>query len=336
MSEDNLVPERKARGLVLLSGGLDSTLAICVLREQGLDVTALCFVSPFFDDRKARKAADSTGVALLSENFSEAILGLLSAPKHGFGSGMNPCIDCHAAMLRRAGEIMQRDGYDFIATGEVLDQRPMSQRRKSLDVVANESGWADRIVRPLSALLLPVTAPEREGLVDRTRLLSLSGRNRKPQFALAAHYGIVDYPTPAGGCRLTEPNYVARLRDLVAHEGLGDRRGIERLRLGRHFRLASGARIMVGRSADDNAAIEADAQPGERVITLDGGPGPTGLVTAGASPADLAVAAGFVVRYGDLRSEAPGSVCVKTVGGGQEHMTVMPIAEAQVELCRIK
>ncbi len=336
MNENSLFPKKKVRALVLLSGGLDSTLAICVLREQGVEVTALCFVSPFFDDRKARQATERLGIALLSENFSEAILGLLRAPKHGFGAGMNPCIDCHTAMLRRAGEIMRRDGYDFIATGEVLDQRPMSQRRKSLDVVAVESGWADRIVRPLSALLLPESAPEREGLVDRSRLRALSGRNRKPQFALAVHYGITDYPTPAGGCRLTEPNYVARLRELVAHEGLDDRRGIDRLRLGRHFRLVSGARIMIGRNEADNAAIEADAQPGERLLRADTGPGPTGLVPAGASAEDLATAAAFVVRYGDLRSEAPGCVCIMTMGGGQELMTVAPIAEKLVERYRIK
>lgn len=329
-------PKTKARCLVLLSGGLDSTLAICVLKEQGVEVTALCFVSPFFDDRKVRQAAEKIGVALLAEDFSESILGLLRGPKHGFGSGLNPCIDCHTAMLCRAGEIMQRDGYDFIATGEVLDQRPMSQRRKSLDLVASESGWADRIVRPLCARLLPVTAPEREGLLDRNRLLALSGRNRKPQFALAERYGITDYPTPAGGCRLTEPNYVARLRELIAHEGLDDRRGIARLRLGRHFRLASGTRIIIGRNADDNAAIDADAQPGEFVIRSDAGPGPSGLVPSGAAPGDLEVAAGFVVRYCDLRSEAPGSVSVMTVGGGQELMTVAPIAESQVEICRIK
>ncbi|MCA1810200.1 MAG: tRNA 4-thiouridine(8) synthase ThiI, partial [Lentisphaerae bacterium] len=235
--KDGCPPRRKARGVHLLSGGLDSQLAACVLREQGVEVLCVVFQSLFFDPAKGRQAAERLGFPLLIEDFNTEILALLRHAPHGFGSALNPCIDCHINMIRRAGAIMRERGLDFVSTGEVLNQRPMSQNPKALRMVARDSGLEDLLLRPLSAQLLPAIRPEREQLIDRARLLNIEGRSRKRQIALAQYYGIHDYPQPAGGCLLTEPNYARRLRNLRDHEGLEDRVLIQRLRLGRHFRM---------------------------------------------------------------------------------------------------
>jgi adenylyl- and sulfurtransferase ThiI len=178
------------RALCLMSGGLDSRLAVCVLRDQGIQTHGVFFESPFFDSRAAREAGESLGIPLHVVNFTTDIVALLEQPKFGFGSCMNPCLDCHARMLRRAGEMLTEVQCHFIATGEVLDERPMSQNRRGLGLVAEESGFAPWIVRPLSGGLLPATEPERRGWVDRARLLRLRGRGRKVQFELAAKYGL--------------------------------------------------------------------------------------------------------------------------------------------------
>ena len=212
-------PRPRAKALCLISGGLDSQLAACVLREQGVHVEGVAFSSPFFSPDAAIRAAKQLDIKLHVVDFTPHIAALLKNPPHGFGSCLNPCIDCHAAMVRKASEIMAREGFDFIATGEVLGQRPMSQRRDALNMVQKDSGIPGRLLRPLSAQLLPETEPETLGLVDRSRLLGLSGRNRKPQLEMAKRFGLVEFPTPAGGCLLTEPNYTRRLKNLMEHEG---------------------------------------------------------------------------------------------------------------------
>jgi tRNA U34 2-thiouridine synthase MnmA/TrmU len=303
------------RALCLLSGGLDSRLAICVLREQGCHVEALCFDSPFFRPAAARAAAAALGVALHVIDFTDDIVGLVESPPHGYGGGMNPCIDCHARMVRRAAETMRAAGLDFVATGEVLNQRPMSQNRRSLAIVARESGIPDLLLRPLSALLLDPTAPERDGRVDRARLLDLQGRTRKPQMALAQRYGLLDYPTPAGGCLLTEPGFCRRLKDLVEHEGLADRRLIRLLRFGRHFRLPGGALCIVGRNASDNAALEAGRAPGDALFYPADVPGPTVWLDGRASAADRDAAAGLCAAYSD-RPAGDGPIAVRCERAG--------------------
>lgn len=301
--------------LGMLSGGLDSQLALCVVREQGVRVEAVVFESPFFDAARARKATAGLGIPLHVIEFTDDIVGLVKSPPHGFGKGMNPCLDCHARMIRRTGELADRLGFQFIFTGEVLNQRPMSQNRASLDVVAAESGYAGRLLRPLSAGLLPPTQPEREGWVDRARLLSLEGRSRTRQFELAAHYGIADYPMPAGGCRLTEPNFSRRLRELRDHEGLDDVAGIRLLRLGRHFRLGPRLKIVVGRSEEDNAAIEGFAGPGDWLLNAEDIPGPTVLVPGSASEDQLQFAASVAARYSDAAAGAQVTVAARSASG---------------------
>ena len=227
---------------------------------------------------------------------------------------MNPCIDCHATMIRRAGELMTQLGYDFVATGEVLNQRPMSQNRQSLGVVERASGLAGRLVRPLCAQLLEPTIPEKEGLLDRSRLLGLSGRRRDPQFALAEEYGLVDYPSPAGGCKLTEKGFGRRLRDLMSHEGLGDRRLVELLNIARRFRLPGGSGVILGRDADENATLSQRRSPSDTLVAPVNVPGPTAIMPRLVDPSDLDLAMRLVCawsRYDRLE----GEIIVKVVSG---------------------
>jgi len=289
---------RKARALCLLSGGLDSQLAVCVLREQGVEPHGIAFESPFFGSKSALKAAAKLGIPLHVEDFTGDILELLRDPPHGFGSCMNPCIDCHARMLRRAGRLMEKLGLDFLATGEVLDERPMSQNRTSLEIVARDSQYGELVLRPLSARLLPETRPEREGLVDRARLLSLRGRSRKPQIALAAKYGLSDYPTPAGGCLLTDPGFSRRLRDLMSHEPNPSLADMSFLKIGRHFRLGRRTKLVLGRNMSENEIIEREA--GTRpLLKVESFPGPIGVVCGEVSDELVRTAAGLCVRYSD-------------------------------------
>ena len=300
----------KIRGLSLLSGGLDSQLAICVLRAQGIEMEAVVFASPFFDITAAKRAADSLGVRLHIVDFMADILSLVESPPHGFGSCMNPCIDCHARMLSRAGAMICSGGYDFVSTGEVLGQRPMSQHRRALDIVAKDSGIRNFLLRPLSALRLPPTLMEEDGRVDRTKLLALEGRSRKPQMALAKQYGLVDYPSPAGGCKLTEPNYSRRLKDLKEHEGLGQTTLVGLLKVGRHMRLPQGGRAVIGRNKADNEAIRVALGPKDTLIRSVEVPGPSVLIWRGASQEEIALGRAICASYAG-RGEA-GTVLVRT------------------------
>lgn len=276
-----------------MSGGLDSQLAIRVLERAGATVEAVVFTTPFFDNTKAEKAASALGVKLHVIDFLEDEVSLLESPPHGFGGAMNPCIDCHALMIRRAGELMVKLGYDFVATGEVRGQRPMSQNAQSLVTVEKASGLKGRLIRPLSALLLEPTIPELEGTIDRTKLLDISGRARDRQIALAAEFGITDYPSPAGGCKLTEAAFGRRLEDLMSHEGLRrngviDRTAIELLKVGRRFRLPDGSLVVLGRDAQENGRLK--ALPGVVLAPEGGVLGPTAFVPDLKSPADLDIA----------------------------------------------
>ena len=285
------------KGFSLMSGGLDSQLAVRVLQRAGAEVEGVCFVTPFFSPKAAEQAAAALGIPLNVVDFTDDEIALIENPPHGFGGAMNPCIDCHATMIRRAGEMMLARGFDFVATGEVMGQRPMSQNKQSLGIVAKSSGLEGHLVRPLSALLLEPTLPETEGKLDRTRLLDLQGRGRERQIQLAAEFGIVNYPSPAGGCKLTEEGYGRKLKDLLEHEGLRTRRLVELLAVGRHFRLPDGTGLIVGRDRNDNAVLKAESARG-MLIASEGLPGPTALLVGGPkSDADLARARQIVAAY---------------------------------------
>ncbi len=212
---------------------------------------------------------------------------------------MNPCIDCHTLMLKIAGRRMDQEGADFIFTGEVLGQRPMSQGKQSLYVVAKNAGFPDRILRPLSAKLLEETAPEREGKVDRSLLCDIQGRGRKRQMEMAVHYGIASYPAPAGGCLLTDPVFSRRLRDLFEHHPDYRIRDIELLKAGRHFRLDEKTKAIVGRNAMDNHTIERLTARDDALIHIAQVPGPAALVPGGGDGDTRRLAAGLCARYSD-------------------------------------
>jgi len=311
----------RVRGLCLFSGGLDSQLAVLVLREQGIDVTGVVFDSPFFDAPTAVAAARAIDLPLRVENFTRDIVALLDRPPHGFGKRLNPCVDCHARMLERAGQLMEVEGFDFLATGEVLNERPFSQTRGSLDVVAAGSGFGDHIVRPLSARLLPATAPERAGKVDRARLLDIQGRTLRRQLELAAHFGLQGFPPPAGGCRLTEPNYCRRLQDLRDHEGIDGEHCLELLRFGRHFRLSGQVKVVVGRHEQDNAEIEQRAELTDLLVKAADCPGPTGLLPNVASKTLVEQAAGICARYAGCPPGVPTRLIIRSSRGVREVIT---------------
>ena len=283
----------------IFSGGLDSMLAAIILRDQDIDVRLLTFVTPFFGADKAQTSARDLGLPLQAVDLTEPHLQMMEKPRHGFGRFMNPCIDCHALMFRRAGEIMAAEGGDFIFSGEVLGQRPMSQNRRALDIVAKESGFGEFILRPLSARCLPPTRMEETGLVDRERLLDLNGRTRKPQMALADQYGLTDYPTPAGGCLLTDTVFSRRLKELFDNTPGHSVLDIELLKHGRHFRLPGGSKIVVGRHQADNEALEALVGQESIVLKATDAPGPTVVFVP--SPAghgqDLLLAAEATASY---------------------------------------
>ncbi len=313
MTDTPLFPPQKAvRAVALFSGGLDSVLAVQVVRLQGIDVLGIAFETPFFGARKAREAARQIDLPLQVVDFTGEHLEMVKAPRYGYGRNMNPCIDCHTLMLRKAGEIMEETGSDFIITGEVLGQRPMSQGKQSLHVVAKNSGYADRVVRPLSARLLPETAPEREKKVDRERLLAIQGRGRKSQMQLAAELGITGYETPAGGCLLTDAAFSRRLRDLFDRApgcGSGD---VEMLKHGRHFRISEHVRAAVGRNHRDNLAIERAGGDRFALIRLADHPGPLTAVSPGWTEEDLLLAASLGVLYSDAPKDGPVTVIIRT------------------------
>ncbi|MEW6388801.1 MAG: tRNA 4-thiouridine(8) synthase ThiI [Thermodesulfobacteriota bacterium] len=290
---------KKIRALGLLSGGLDSMLAALVLRNQGIEVVGVCFTSPFFGPGRAREAAAQLELPLREIDFTEKFLPLLYRPPHGWGRGHNPCIDCHILMLREAGALMDAEGFDFLFTGEVLGQRPMSQNRGTLTLVARESGFPELVLRPLSAKLLKPTQPELLGWVDRERLLDISGRGRKRQIVLAKEYGLSKYPAPAGGCLLTDPGYATRLKELLKHQETVSPRELELLKWGRHFRLPGGAKAIVGRTHRENEALLALTAPGDLILKLQDYPGPKVLIPGGATLNETQEAAALTAAYGD-------------------------------------
>lgn len=287
---------KKARGFSLMSGGLDSQLAIRVLERAGAEVEALCFTSPFFSSDTARSAADALGVKLNLVDFTDDIIALVESPRRGFGGAMNPCIDCHATMIKRAGELMVERGFDFVATGEVMGQRPMSQNRQSLGIVERDSGLKGRLIRPLSAKLMEPTIPETEGILNREALLDIQGRSRDRQIALAEEFGIKEYPSPAGGCKLTEEGFCRKLKDLKDNETLSDRRLVELLVVGRRFRLPDGTGVILGRDRSDNARLKSEKDLGV-VIAPVNCPGPTALIPEIKSSGDYALALELVSSY---------------------------------------
>ncbi|MBW1677906.1 MAG: tRNA 4-thiouridine(8) synthase ThiI [Deltaproteobacteria bacterium] len=304
------------RALGLTSGGLDSILSALVLKEQGIEVVWVNFETPFFSSDRARSAARMTGIPLRVKNITRVYVEMLKNPNCGYGTNMNPCLDCHALMLEIAGSMMTKEGFDFLFTGEVMGQRPMSQTKPSLRYVEKRSGFAGHILRPLSAKLLPPTIPEERGLVDRERLLDISGRSRKRQMELAETFGISDYPGPGGGCLLTDIGFSRRLKDLFEHQDDYEQRDFELLKHGRHFRLDNNYKVVVGRTREDNRQISRLIDPHKDIqLRMMDMPGPTVLIPFGAPEEIVREAATLCAAYSRAEDGQPARVSVKGPAG---------------------
>ncbi|MGB9835600.1 MAG: tRNA 4-thiouridine(8) synthase ThiI [Candidatus Saccharicenans sp.] len=263
----------RARALLLLSGGLDSILAGKVLEEQGVEIVGLSFSSLFFGPREAVRAAEEHGWPLVIAEINQEEIEIVEHPRYGYGRNMNPCIDCHGQMVRIAGQLLERYQADFVATGEVLGERPKSQNRQALELVEKLGQLKGLVLRPLSAKLLPPTRVEQEGLVDREKLLDISGRSRKRQLELAAKYGLKEYPTPAGGCLLTDPGFSQRLKNLLNWRGRLLAQDIWLIRQGRLFFQPEGF-FVIGRNEQENERLRKKVASGDIMIALEGRQGP--------------------------------------------------------------
>ena len=294
------------RALALLSGGLDSALAIRIIQEQGIEVTALNFTSPFCNctqkgagcANQAVKVAKELDIRIIVKPKGMEFLRIIENPQHGRGKQMNPCIDCRIFMLRKARDVMEETGASFIITGEVLGQRPMSQRRDTIHLIERESGLRGLILRPLSAKFFAPTLAEEQGMVDREKLLRISGRSRKVQLDLASQLQLRGYACPAGGCLLTDAAIARRLRDLFAHCPEYTMKDIHLLRFGRHFRLNERLKLVGGRNKEENERITAFPMGNDVIITPDQFPGPVAVACGNVSAPDLELAGGIIARYG--------------------------------------
>ncbi|MCX7784896.1 MAG: tRNA 4-thiouridine(8) synthase ThiI [candidate division WOR-3 bacterium] len=308
--------QKQLTGIGLLSGGLDSILALHLVNSLNIKVVAVCFVSPFFDNsHRARAIAQELNIDLRIIWFGDEYIKLIQHPKFGYGKNLNPCIDCHIYMLKKSKELMESIGADFVFTGEVLGERPMSQNRQSLKLIEREAGLTGRLLRPLSAQLLEPTILETQGLIDRSRLLNIQGRSRKTQLLLARQYNIKDIPQPAGGCLLTDSQFSKRLRDALFYNevSLND---IELLKFGRHFRVRSleneqlpPLKIIVGRDEKENQQLLQLKMPDDLVLQPLDVPGPVVLIR---NPNQiniihnekiLSLAAGICARYSDNQGQ---------------------------------
>lgn len=347
---------RKAIGMI--SGGLDSTLAIALVKRQGIEVKAINFYTGLcITETQRRKGGRPDGTIPQNEALRAAAdlevdveyidisdqgyLDLIVNPRYGYGANANPCVDCRIFMMRKAREIMEQEGASFVFTGEVLGQRPKSQRRDTLRAVERESGLTGRLVRPLSALLLPPTIPEQEGILDRSRLLDINGRGRQRQIRLARELGILEWPQPAGGCcYLTDESFSRKFFDVLdAREAAGEERRIRRedlvlLSTGRHFRLSPGVKLIVGRTELENGVLESYADGRARLLARDLN-GPVALVEGTPTWEERQLAAAIVARYGKGR-EHPRVAVDWIEDGAVETLEVEPAQdEARVEAMRI-
>jgi len=286
------------KALALVSGGLDSVLAAKLMLEQDIEVVGVSFESPFFTAEAAADSCRELGIELLVIDVGDDLLDVIGAPKHGFGRYVNPCIDCHALMVRRAGERMKEKGASFVVTGEVVGQRPKSQMRFGLEAVEREAGLQGLLLRPLSARLLAPTIPETEGWVDRERLLGLHGRTRKPQIELAERFGITTYASPAGGCLLTDENYARVFRDLRDH-GRMSVPAVRMLSVGRQFRLSEEAKLSVGRNHSENEALFRLKPDEDLLLKALDHKGPVAVLAGSPGGEETEVAARIVARYSD-------------------------------------
>ena len=310
--------EEKKKVVALLSGGLDSRLAVKMMQNNGFDVTAVAIKTPFCDfdcgrgcGFEIRETADMLNVDLKTVYLGDDYIEMLKHPKHGFGSGMNPCIDCRAMMFKAGKKVMEDIGAEFIISGEVLGQRPMSQHGPALRTIEKEAGLEGKIVRPLSGGLLPKTDPEERGIIRREDLGMIRGRSRKEQLRLAHEFGFENPPNAGGGCLLTDPKFAIRAKDLFHHTETPTTNDIDLLKIGRHFRLDENTKLIVGRNKDENEMLKALALSDDILLETKDYVGPVSLLRGEGSDANLRLASDVTFRYSDAPKELEGFVLVQ-------------------------
>ncbi len=310
--------EEKKKVVALLSGGLDSRLAVKMMQKQGFDVTAVAIKTPFCDfdcgrgcGFEIRETADMLDVDLKTVYLGDDYIEMLKHPKHGFGSGMNPCIDCRAMMFKAGKKVMEDIGAEFIISGEVLGQRPMSQHGPALRTIEKESGLEGKIVRPLSGALLPKTEPEERGIIRREDLGMIRGRSRKEQLKLAHEFGFENPPNAGGGCLLTDPKFAIRAKDLFSHTETPTTNDIDLLKIGRHFRFDAKTKLIVGRNKDENEMLKALALDGDVLLETKDHMGPVSLLRGEDSSSSMKLASDITFRYSDAPKDIAGTVIIQ-------------------------
>jgi len=300
---------KKIKAISLLSGGLDSILATKMIMEQGISVEALNFTTVFCTCTNrdssclaSQSAAKKLGVPLKVINISREYLEVVKEPKHGYGSNMNPCVDCRIFIFKKAKEYMQENGASFLITGEVVGQRPMSQKKDTIRHIEKEADLKGLVVRPLSARILEETIPEKNGWVDRDKFLNISGRGRKPQFELAADLNVKDYPCPAGGCLLTDPGFAKKAKDLISHNEFTVE-NINLIKSGRFFRVSDNLKVIAGRSEDENKKLLHMAKDGDFIFKVLHNPGPIVLGRGDLNYNQIEVLASITARYSDAQTD---------------------------------
>ncbi len=319
------------KAIGLISGGLDSALAVFLLKKQGIEVVALHFLSPFWKSKNTiGQLAQDLEIELREIAVGKEYLELVQNPQFGYGKNLNPCIDCKIWMLKEAKKEMEREGADFVFTGEVVGQRPKSQLKNTLRLIEKQSGLEGYLLRPLSAKLLPPTIPEEQGWVKREELLDLQGRGRKRQLELAKKWGIKHFSPPAGGCLLTDPNFSRRLKDLWESEEAYNFESVELLKIGRHFRLGPSFRLVVGRNQAENEKLKEFIQEGDILFFPGEGKGPLALGRGKADEPLFQEAASLLARYiSSSRDIIP--VGIKKAGSILEILEVERMSEEEVK-----
>lgn len=305
------ISQPRGHCIALFSGGLDSALAILLMLRQNIEVTALTFMTHFGCDLGDRSscgsdpypASEKFGFKVKLMHLGQKFVDLVENPKYGYGSETNVCLDCRILMLREAKALMALTSADFIVTGEVVGQRPFSQLKDKIHLVEREAGLRGKLLRPLSARILSPTDAEISGMVDREKLEGISGRSRKRQIELAAELGLDDYPSPAGGCLLTDHAYSARLRDLLAHSDRLTFDDLNLLRPGRHFRLDDSTKVIVGRDEQENMRLEGLGKPGHWQLEILNTGSPLALLVGNSSELNLRTAGSITARYTKARSQ---------------------------------
>ncbi len=327
----------KPKAIALLSGGLDSMLAIAMLKEQGVEVEAVHFQTMFGcckDD--ARQAAHLLGVPFTTLSVGDDYLEVVRKPKYGYGRGVNPCVDCRGYMFDIAKTFMEKTGASFLVSGEVMDQRPMSQKLKDFRRVEESCGLQGRILRPLSAKRLPETEAEKKGWVDRSRLEGICGRSRKRLLEMAVHYGITDPPSPSAGCALTSPLFAKKVRDVFRHHPDYGRWEFEILRMGRHFRLDKKTKTVVARNEDQNAYLEALHPEGTALLSCENFGGPHALLIGESSEENVKKAGALMLRYAQKPLPEPCEILLETTGGtSRVEIPAVPASDEELERQRI-